>query len=178
MNQGRRIWLVRLQRWSTTQPRMSRHGHHKATSEHGAWKCHVKAQNLMSASSCECVVGDMDQVRRSLLDRLQTSHTPPPRMQSYDLRNTHTSSLTSRLSDGNRGGAPCHAVCADLSRDWNRERPHGSTEFPARLNVVASCLRGPLSRRTYPFFPILPNPFTYGPPNYRPILFTGQKPLG
>jgi hypothetical protein len=44
-------------------------------------------------------------------------------MQSYDLRNAHTSSLTSRLSDGDRGGAPCHAVYADLSRDRIRERP-------------------------------------------------------
>jgi hypothetical protein len=36
---------------------MSQRGHRKATCELGARKRHVKARNLMSAASPECVVG-------------------------------------------------------------------------------------------------------------------------
>ena len=50
-------------------------------------KCHVKARNLMSVASCECVVGGNTPGTTYLTSAAQTSHTPPPRMQSYELRN-------------------------------------------------------------------------------------------
>ena len=57
MRQARRSWLARLLTVHTPPPRMSQRGHRKATCELGARKRYVKARNLMSAASPECVVG-------------------------------------------------------------------------------------------------------------------------